>query len=68
MKHLRALSTEATGELDVLGLNGDTLGVDGTQVGVLEQGDEVCLNRFCDKLVIVARDVRRFLAYLEERR
>lgn len=26
------------------GLNGDTLGVDGTQVGVLKEGDEVGLN------------------------
>ena len=41
---LRALTTEAAGQLDVLGLDGDTLGVDGTQVGVLEQGDEVSLD------------------------
>jgi hypothetical protein len=43
-KHLRALTTKTTGELDVLGLDGDTLGVDGAQVGVLEEGDEVGLN------------------------
>jgi len=30
--------------LDVLGLDGDTLGVDGAQVGVLEEGDEVRLD------------------------
>ena len=42
--HLRALATEAAGQLDVLGLDGDTLGVDGTQVGVLEERDEVGLN------------------------
>jgi histone H3 len=42
--HLRALATEAAGQLDVLGLDGDTLGVDGAQVGVLEQGDEVGLD------------------------
>jgi len=42
---LRALSTEATGKLDVLGLDGDTLGVDGAQVGILKQGDEVGLYR-----------------------
>jgi hypothetical protein len=41
---LRALATETTGKLDVLGLDGDTLGVDGAQVGVLEEGDEVSLN------------------------
>jgi hypothetical protein len=42
--HLRALTTETTSELDVLGLDGDTLGVDGAQVGVLEERDEVSLN------------------------
>jgi hypothetical protein len=30
--------------LDVLALDGDALGVDSAQVGVLEEGDEVCLN------------------------
>jgi hypothetical protein len=41
---LRALATETAGELDVLALDGDTLGVDGAQVGVLEKRDEVGLN------------------------
>ena len=41
---LRALATEAAGKLDVLALNGDTLGVDGAEVGVFEERDEVCLN------------------------
>ena len=57
--HLRALTTETTCKLDILGLciaqvsnvrrpkdprrltDSDTLGVDGAQVGVLEEGDEV---------------------------
>jgi hypothetical protein len=60
-EHLRALTTEAAGELDVLGFckvsamwpsggrcrwltNGNTLGVDSAQVGVLEERDEVRLN------------------------
>jgi len=38
-----ALTTEAAGELEVLGLDGDTLGVDSGEVGVLEEGDEVSL-------------------------
>lgn len=42
--HLRSLTTETAGKLDVLGLNGDTLGMDGAQVGVLKEGDEVSLN------------------------
>jgi hypothetical protein len=41
---LVALATKATGQLDVLGLDGDTLGVDGAEVGVLEEGDEVRLD------------------------
>jgi hypothetical protein len=40
---LCALATETTGEGQVLGLDSDTLGVDSSQVGVLEERDEVCL-------------------------
>ena len=41
--NLRALATDAAGQLDVLGHDGDALGVDGAQVGVLEEGDQVRL-------------------------
>ena len=41
---LRALATETAGQLDILGLDGDTLGVDGAQVGVFEERDEVSLD------------------------
>ena len=41
--NLGALSADAAGELDVLGHDGDALGVDGAQVGVLEESDEVGL-------------------------
>ena len=34
---LSTLATDATGQLDVLRHDGDALGVDGAQVGVLEQ-------------------------------
>ena len=40
---LSTLSTDAAGQLDVLGHDGDTLGVDGAQVGVLEQTNQVGL-------------------------
>ena len=40
---LGTLATDAPGQLDVLGHDGDTLGVDGAQVGVLEKTDEVSL-------------------------
>ena len=40
---LSALSTDATSELDVLGHDGHTLGVDGAQVGVLEKTNKVGL-------------------------
>ena len=40
---LSTLATDTAGKLDVLGHDGHTLGVDGAQVGVLEQTDEVSL-------------------------
>jgi histone H3 len=42
-KRLGSLTTDAAGELDVLGHDGDTLGVDSAKVGVLEESDEVSL-------------------------
>jgi len=42
-KTLCTLSTDTAGKLDVFGHNGDTLGVDGAQVGVLKQSHKVCL-------------------------
>ena len=36
-------ATDAAGELDVLGHDGHTLGVDGAEVGVLEEADKVSL-------------------------
>ncbi|KAJ1375192.1 Histone-fold [Sesbania bispinosa] len=42
---LSALSADAAGQLDVLGHDGDTLGVDGAQVGVLKEADQVGLGR-----------------------
>ena len=41
--NLSTLSADTAGELDVLGHDGDTLGVDGAQVGVLEQTNQVGL-------------------------
>ena len=40
---LGTLSTDAAGKLDVLGEDGDTLGMDGAEVGVLEESNEVRL-------------------------
>ena len=40
---LGTLSTDAAGELDVLGHDGHTLGMDGAQVGVLEKTNKVGL-------------------------
>lgn len=42
---LRALTTDTSGELDVLGHDGNTLGMDGAQVGVLEESNKVSLSR-----------------------
>ena len=41
--NLGALATDTAGQLDVLGHDGDTLGVDGAQVRVFEEPDEVGL-------------------------
>ena len=41
---LRTFATETTSELDVFGLDGDTLGVDSAKIGIFEEGDEVSLN------------------------
>ena len=47
-RHLRALATETTSQLDVLGLDGDTLSVDGAEVGIFKEGDEVGFNGFLE--------------------
>ena len=41
-----AFAADASGELDVLGHNGDPLGVDGAQVGVLEKAYHVSFRGF----------------------
>ena len=43
MHCLAALATDAARELDVLGHDGDALGVDGAKVGVLKEAYEVGL-------------------------
>ena len=40
---LGSLAADSAGQLDVLGHDGDSLGVDGAQVGVLKQSDQVGL-------------------------
>merc|ERR1719341_2519108 len=45
---LSPLPTDPPGELDVLGHDGNPLGVDGAQVGVLEEPDEVGLSRLLE--------------------
>ena len=41
--NLSTFSTDAAGKLNVLGHDGDTLGMDGTQVGVLKETNQVSL-------------------------
>ena len=45
---LSTFATDTAGQLDVLGHDGDTLGVDGAQVGVLKETDEVGLAGFLE--------------------
>ena len=40
---LSPLASDSASQLDVLGHNGDTLGVDGAQVGILKETDQVSL-------------------------
>lgn len=42
-KHLCTFSADPTGQLDVLWHDGNTLGVDGAQVGILEKTNQVSL-------------------------
>ena len=46
---LGTLATNAARELNVLGHDGDALGMDGAQVGVLEESDEVCFRCLLEK-------------------
>ena len=48
MNNLGSLSSDSTGQLDVLRHDGHTLGVDGAQVGVLEESDQVSLRGFLE--------------------
>jgi hypothetical protein len=43
IERLRSLSTDAASQLDILGHDGDTLGMDSTKVGVLEKTNKVSL-------------------------
>ena len=44
--NLSTFSTDAASELDVLGHDGDTLGMNGAQVGVLKETNQVGLRGF----------------------
>ena len=43
--NLRSLSSDSARKLDVLGHDGDTLGVNGEEVGVLEKSREIGFRR-----------------------
>ena len=45
---LRTLSPDLSCQQDVLWHNGNSPGVDGTQVGIVKQPDKVCLRRFLE--------------------
>ena len=49
MGFLGTFTTDTSGQLDILGHDGDTLGMDGTQVGILKQTDEVSLTGFLER-------------------
>ena len=43
-----SVSSDSLGELEIPGHDGDSLGVNGAQVGVFEEGDEVSLSSFLE--------------------
>ena len=45
---LGTFTTDTTGQLDVLGHDGDTLGMDGAQVGIFKKTNQVSLSRFLE--------------------
>ena len=47
--HLGALTADTAGQLDVLGHDGHTLGVDGAQVGVLKEANQVSLRGLLER-------------------
>ena len=47
-ENLSSLSTDSSGKLDVLWHDGDTLGMDGAQVGVLKQTNQISLTGFLE--------------------
>ena len=49
MDKLRPLATETAGEGEVFWLDGDALGMDCREVGVLEERDEVRLRRLLER-------------------
>ena len=48
-RHLRSLSADTTGQLNVLGHDRHTLGVDSAQVGIFEQPNEVGFRGFLER-------------------
>merc|ERR1712213_130370 len=48
MGFLGTFTTDTPGQLDVLGHDGDTLGVDGAQVGIFEKTNQVSLRGFLE--------------------
>ena len=48
MRKSRSFATKTAGKSEVLGLDGDALSVDSSQVGVFEEGYEVGFGRFLE--------------------
>merc|ERR1711936_726334 len=48
MSFLGTFTTDTSGQLDILGHDGDTLGVDGAQVGIFEKTNQVSFGSFLE--------------------
>jgi len=48
LRYLRALSTDTTSQLNILGHDGHTLGMDGTQVGIFKETHQISFSSFLE--------------------
>lgn len=64
--YLCAFTADSSGELHILWHDGDTLGVDGAQVGVLEQADHVSFSSFLEGQDSAALESQIALVFLSD--
>jgi len=64
--HLRAFAAKSASELNIFRLDGDALSMNGTEVGVLKERDEVSLDRFLESTNSTALETKVGLEILSD--